>query len=93
MFWKRATEQGRTYAQRLATSATTLTHETLHHVFVHVNGVKVGLTDYHGDGVGGHPDKKFYGVENVTYLAQKAPGWAVRNHDGYEFFASVVGRP
>ena len=47
--------------------------------------------DYHGDGVGGHPDKKYYGLDNVNYLAEKKRNWAMRNNDTYLYFTRGVG--
>jgi hypothetical protein len=93
VFWSRARDTGTTYADRLARSAFTLTHETLHHVFVKVGKVWAALGDYHGDGVGGHTDQKYYGVANVTALAREKTNWAVRNNDSYAFFAQAVNRP
>jgi hypothetical protein len=90
VFWSRARDTGQTAAARLARSAFTLTHETLHHVFVKVGGVWAAIGDYHGDGVGGHTDQKYYGIENVTELARHQTNWAVRNNDSYAFFAQAV---
>jgi hypothetical protein len=93
VFWSRATETGQTYAARLARSAFTLTHEVLHHVFVKVGGVWSPLGDYHGDGVGGHTDQKYYGIVNVTDLARAQTNWAVRNNDSYAYFAQAANQP
>ena len=62
-------------------------HEVFH--WLSVDGKYV--TDYHGDGVNGHPDKKYYGPDNAMYLAEKKPGWAVYNNDNYGWFARYVG--
>jgi hypothetical protein len=93
VFWSRATDKGQTYAARLARSAFTLTHEVLHHVFVKVGGIWSPLGDYHGDGVGGHTDQKYYGIANVTDLARGQTNWAVRNNDSYAYFAQAANQP
>jgi len=93
VFWSRANNASDPYAARLARSAFTLTHEVLHHVFVKVGGVWAAVGDYHGDGVGGHTDQKYYGIANVTDLARSQTNWAVRNNDSYAFFAQSVNAP
>jgi len=92
VFWSRATQKGETYADRLARSAFTLTHETLHHVSVKVGDIWAPVGDYHGDGVGGQTDQKYYGIANVTELAREKTNWAVRNNDSYAFFAQAANR-
>lgn len=91
-FWSRANEAGKTHAERLVPSARTLTHEVLHHIYVKVSGILSPVGDYHADGAGGHPDEKYYGVPDVTYLARNATGWAVRNNDTYAYFAREANR-
>ena len=90
VFWSRANNTADPYADRLARSAFTLTHETLHHIFVKVGNVWAAIGDYHGDGVGGHTDQKYYGIANVTDLARSKTNWAVRNNDSYAFFAQAA---
>jgi len=87
LFWSAANRQDVPYARRLRGSADTLLHELLHHVAVKV-GIWRAVGDYHGDGIGGHPDGTYYGLADVTYLARNAPNWAVRNNDSYAFFAT-----
>lgn len=92
VFWSRATKKGETYAARLARSAFTLTHEVFHHIFVKVGKIWSPLGDYHGDGIGGHTDQKYYGITNVTDLAREKTSWAVRNNDSYAFFAQAANQ-
>jgi hypothetical protein len=49
------------------------------------------VQDYHGDGVGGHKDKKYYGLSNVNYLAERKRNWANRNNDNYRYFTYGAG--
>jgi len=85
-FWDRVNSTGNRETA-LGLSARTLVHEVFH--WLSVDGKYV--TDYHGDGVKGHPDQKYYGVDNAMYLAQQKPGWAVYNNDTYGWFARYVG--
>ena len=90
VFWSRARDKSLTAAEQLGQSAFTLAHEVFHHIFVKVDGVWAAVGDYHGDGVGGHTDQKYYGIENVTYLAREKANWAVRNNDSYAYFAQAA---
>lgn len=72
---------------RLRWSASTLVHELMHHLSVDSKYVQ----DHHGDGAGGHKDKKYYGIDNVNYLADRKRNWAMRNNDTYRFFTRGVG--
>ncbi|HLF68391.1 MAG TPA: hypothetical protein VI503_03525, partial [Gaiellaceae bacterium] len=72
---------------RLRNAAALLVHELMHHLSIDGKYVQ----DYHGDGVGGHADKKYYGLDNVLYLADKRRSWARRNNDNYRFFTRGVG--
>lgn len=89
-FWDRARDPdpNKTQATRISESADTLVHEVHHHITMTVDGVKRFIEDYHTDGAGPLPNKKYYGISNVTYLAQKAPHWAMRNNDTYAAFAT-----
>ena len=87
VFWSRARDKGLTYDEQLWQSAFTLAHEVFHHIFVKVNNVWAAIGDYHGDGIDGHTDQKYYGIENVTLLAREKTNWAVRNNDSYAFLA------
>ena len=84
-FWDRANGSDREVA--LDRSARTLVHEAFH--WLSVDGKYV--TDYHGDGVNGQPDQKYYGPDNALSLAEKKPSWAIYNNDNYALFASGVG--
>jgi hypothetical protein len=90
VFWSRARDKSLTAAEQLGQSAFTLAHEVFHHIFVKVDGVWAALGDYHGDGVGGHTDQKYYGIENVTTLAREKANWAVRNNDSYAYFVQAA---
>ena len=72
----------------LSLSARILVHEVFH--WLSVNGKYV--TDYHGDGVKGMPDQKYYGDANALMLAEQKPGWAIYNNDNYARFARRVGQ-
>jgi hypothetical protein len=50
------------------------------------------VVDYHTDAAGPHPNRKYYGIANVTYLAEHAPNWAIRNNDTYAYFTQSVKR-
>ena len=68
----------------------TLAHETFHWIKTGARYVK----DRHSDGAGPHPNRKYYGITNVTYLAENEPIWAVRNNDTYAYFTqAVANRP
>jgi hypothetical protein len=71
----------------LALSAKILVHEVFH--WLSVDGKYV--TDYHGDGVKGMPDQKYYGDANALMLAEEKPAWAVYNNDSYARFVRRVG--
>jgi hypothetical protein len=86
-FWNMVSNQFRDPDEKLHDAAAMLVHELMHHLSV---GGKY-VQDYHGDGVGGHPDKKYYGLGNVNYLAAKKRNWAMRNNDTYEYFTLGVG--
>jgi hypothetical protein len=86
-FWNNANNQFVPPDDRLRWSASTLVHELMHHLSVDGKYVQ----DYHGDGVGGHKDKKYYGLDNVSYLAERKRNWANRNNDTYRFFTLGVG--
>ena len=62
-------------------------HELFH--WLSVDGKYV--TDYHGDGVNGQPDQKYYGFDKVMALAENKPSWAIYNNDTYAGFAKAVG--
>jgi len=85
-FWKRATNGFNSVEARRAEAAHTLVHEIFH--WLSVGGKYV--VDYHTDGAGPHPNRKYYGIDNVTYLAEKAPDWAIRNNDTYAYFTQSV---
>lgn len=84
-FWDNANGSDRDAA--LAQSAKTLVHEVFH--WLSVDGKYV--TDYHGDGVKGMPDQKYYGDTNALMLAEQKPAWAIYNNDNYARFARRVG--
>jgi hypothetical protein len=86
-FWNDVNNQFIDPNERLRSGAALLVHELMHHLSVNRKYVQ----DYHGDGAGGHPDKKYYGLENVNYLAEKKRNWAMRNNDTYRFFTRGVG--
>ena len=71
----------------LSVSAKILVHEMFH--WLSVGGKYV--TDYHGDGVNGMPDQKYYGDANALMLAEQKPAWAIYNNDNYARFARRVG--
>jgi hypothetical protein len=71
----------------LSVSAKILVHEMFH--WLSVDGKYV--TDYHGDGVKGMPDQKYYGDANALMLAEQKPAWAIYNNDNYARFARRVG--
>ena len=84
-FWDRVNNaSGR---EALDAAVRTLVHEVFH--WLSVDGKYV--TDYHGDGVKGQPDQKYYGPDKATYLAGNKPSWAAHNNDNYAFFARHVG--
>lgn len=87
-FWESAGDTSVSRDTRIWNSVAKLVHETFH--WLSVNAVYV--VDRHADGIGGHPDKKYYGLDNVTYLAEKKRSWASRNNDTYAFFARGAGR-
>ncbi len=72
---------------RLHRSARRMVHEIFHWLSVNRKYVK----DRHGDGVGGHEDKKYYGVANVDYLAKHKPEWSTINNDTYAYFTANTG--
>jgi hypothetical protein len=72
---------------RMWNAAGDLVHELFH--WLSVDGRYV--VDYHADGVGGHPDGYYYGIDKVTYLAEKKRSWATRNNDTYKFLARGLG--
>lgn len=82
-----------------STPLKTLAHEVFH--WLSVKGRYI--VDYHGDGVGGHPDMKYYWSKPVDgqvayrYLAMHAPKWAVYTNDNYALFvmefASCSNKP
>ncbi len=72
---------------RLFRAARTLVHEIFHWLSVDGHYVK----DRHGDGAGGHKDKKYYGAANVAYLAEHQRTWATRNNDSYARFIANAG--
>jgi hypothetical protein len=85
-FWDRVNSaSGR--AEALENAVRTLVHEVFH--WLSVDGKYV--TDYHGDGVNGQPDQKYYGDDNAMYLASHKPSWAVFNNENYAYFARHVG--
>lgn len=84
-FWDRANGSNRDTALDL--SARTLVHEVFH--WLSVDGKYV--TDYHGDGVNGQKDQKYYGFDNTMTLAESKTSWAIYNNDTYAWFASAVG--
>jgi Polyglycine hydrolase-like, structural repeat len=86
-FWNMVNNQFVDPDTNLRDGAALLVHELMHHLSVDAKYVQ----DYHGDGVGGHPDKKYYGLDNVDYLAEKKRNWAMRNNDTYRFFTRGVG--
>lgn len=86
-FWNAANNNFVAPDDRLRWSASTLVHELMHHLSVDGKYVQ----DYHGDGAGGHKDKKYYGLSNVNYLAEKKRNWANRNNDNYRYFTRGVG--
>jgi hypothetical protein len=90
IFWQLARKPGKSHVWHITQTAVQLVHEVFHHIFVTVNGALAAIGDYHGDGIGGHTDQKYYGLENVTYLARKQNNWAVRNNDSYALFAVRV---
>ncbi len=71
----------------LRSSAAVLVHELMHHLAV--NGKYVRDRQY--DGAGGTKDKKYYGLDNVTWLAENKRSWAKRNNDTYAYFTRGVG--
>jgi len=71
----------------LEVSAKILVHEVFH--WLSVDGKYV--TDYHGDGVKGMPDQKYYGDVKALILAEQKPTWAIYNNDNYARFARRVG--
>ena len=73
--------------EALERAVRTLVHEVFH--WLSVDGKYV--TDYHGDGVNGQPDQKYYGVRQRDVSRQHKPAWAVYNNDTYGFFARHVG--
>ena len=85
-FWDRVND-GSARETALAQAARTLVHEVFH--WLSVDGKYV--TDYHGDGVKGMQDQKYYGVDNAMALAEKKPAWAAYNNDSYAWFARYVG--
>ena len=85
-FWDYANDET-DYENRLSAAAITLVHETFH--WLSVNGLYI--VDYHGDGVGGLKDDKYYGRDNASHLAENKPSWAIRNNDNYAIFAHDVG--
>ncbi len=85
-FWKRARNGFVPSDQRRAQGAFTLTHEMFH--WLRVNGLYI--VDFHTDGAGPHPNRKYYGIDNVTYLAENVQRWAIRNNDTYAFFTQAV---
>lgn len=86
-FWNNANNILKPFEDRLNDAAQDLVHELFH--WLSVDGKYV--VDYHIDGAGGHENKKYYGLSNVTYLAKHAPGWAIRNNDSYAYFSRAVG--
>jgi hypothetical protein len=88
VFWKRARNGFKSVEARRAEAAHTLVHEMFH--WIRVDGKYV--VDYHTDGAGPHPNRKYYGIDNVTYLAEHVPRWAIRNNDTYAYFTQAVKR-
>lgn len=86
-FWNNVNNGFVPFEDRLNNAAKTLVHELFHWLSVDSKYV----VDRHADGAGGHEDKKYYGLDNVTYLAKHKPSWAIRNNDTYAFFARAVG--
>jgi len=86
-FWNMVNNQFVDPDTKLRDAAAMLVHELMHHLSFDRKYVQ----DYHGDGAGGHPDKKYYGLDNVNYLAEKKRNWAMRNNDTYEYFTLGVG--
>ncbi len=73
----------------LSYAAHTLVHETFHwRLWADGSVVK----DWHGKSRGGIPHKKYYGMTNVTRLAEDAPWEAIYNNDTYAFFTQAVKR-
>jgi len=85
-FWDNVKESANRDAA-LENSAKILVHEVFH--WLSVDGKYV--TDYHGDGIKGMPDQKYYGDEKALMLAEEKPAWAIYNNDNYARFARRVG--
>lgn len=85
--WQAAFDKSVDKQVRLHQSARKMVHEIFHWLSVDGKYVK----DRHGDGVGGHEDKKYYGVDNVDYLAKNKPGWSTVNNDSYAYFVANTG--
>jgi hypothetical protein len=95
-FWNTANNMFVDLSTRQTNAARTLVHEIFH--WMQVNSCPScnvrqmrWITDYHGDGVGGLPDRKYYGTEDAQFLAENNAGWARRTPDNYAFFARNVG--
>lgn len=86
-FWDAANDTSQPVEERLNDAARRLVHELFH--WLSVDGKYI--VDRHADGVGGEKDKKYYGPDNATYLAENKPSWAIRNNDNYAYFARAAG--
>ena len=83
VFWRDARDPKVDAEARLSTAARRLVHETFHWLRADAEYV----TDLHGGGT-----KKYYGMDNVTYLAENKPSWATHNNDSYAYFTRAVNK-
>jgi hypothetical protein len=67
---------------RLADAANTLAHEVFHWLRVDTG---LYVTDLHGGGT-----HKYYGMDDVTWLAENKPKYAILNNDSYSYFGQAV---
>lgn len=86
-FWNSATNPFVSFETRVSEAARTLVHEVVHYVRVGTKWVWDRRRCKEGK-----KKKKCYGAKRATLLADKKPGWAIRNNANYEYFAWAVGQ-
>ncbi|MGE3366774.1 MAG: hypothetical protein AB7I34_25400 [Rhizobiaceae bacterium] len=95
-FWNAMNNQFQDPEVRKDDAAMTLVHEVYHWLSIddcpsrRVTCVKY-VTDYHGDGAGGIPDRFWKGADRSRELARLSPRHATRNNDSYANFIRNVG--
>lgn len=94
-FWNAMNNQFASVESRKDAAARTLVHEVFHWLSVddcpsRRTTCARHVSDYHGDGVGGIPDRYWKGADRAREPARRAPRLATRNNDNYAYFVYFV---